>query len=76
MPGKLPRELKAEELLRVLEGAGGVRRPTRGSHVTLKMPNGQLVTIPATGVVKIGVISASLRKTGIALDEFLRMLGR
>jgi hypothetical protein len=40
------------------------------------MPNGQLLTIPAHGVVKVGLLGAALRKAGISSDRFIELLGR
>lgn len=70
----LPGGLKAEEVIRAFERAGGVRRSGKGSHVNIKMPNGQLVTIPDHGAVKTGLLQTALRKAGLTVDEFLELL--
>jgi len=71
----LPRGTKADAVVRALENAGGIRRPGRGSHVNVKMPNGQIVTIPRHGEVKMGLLHAAVRKAGLTDDEFVGLLG-
>ena len=38
------------------------------------MPNGQLITIPTSGEIKIGLLKASIRKAGLTEKEFERYL--
>lgn len=75
MPG-LPRGLRPQDVIRAFEQAGGRTRAGRGSHVNIKMPNGQLITIPFHGEVKVGLLGAALRKAGLSAADFLRLLGR
>lgn len=42
----------------------------------IKMPNGQLLSIPDHGAVKAGLLQAAIRKAGLTVDEFLSFLGR
>ena len=72
----LPRGLKAEEAIRAFEKAGGERRPGKGSHVNIKMPNGLLITIPAHGEIKAGLLRSAIRKAGLSPQAFLRLVGR
>lgn len=72
----LPRGLKAEEAIRAFEKAGGERRPGKGSHVNIKMPNGLLITRPAHGEIKAGLLRAAIRKAGLSPQAFLRLMGR
>jgi len=72
----LPRGLQSEKVIQVFEKAGGIRRSGKGSHTNLKMPNGQLVTIPAHGEVKVGLLQAAIKKSGLTNDEFLSFLRR
>jgi hypothetical protein len=37
------------------------------------MPNGQLITIPVSGDLKIGLLKSAIRKAGLD-DEFLKLL--
>jgi predicted RNA binding protein YcfA (HicA-like mRNA interferase family) len=42
--------------------------------VNIKMPNGQLVTIPQQAELKIGLLKAAIRKAGLTEEEFLDLL--
>lgn len=72
----IPRDLKAGEVIGAFEKAGGIRRSGKGSHVNIKMPNGQMITVPCHGEVKVGLIQAALRKAGMSVGQFLGLLGR
>jgi predicted RNA binding protein YcfA (HicA-like mRNA interferase family) len=72
----LPSGLRSEAVIRAFENAGGVRRHGKGSHVNVKMPNGQLITIPGHGEVKIGLLQAAIRRSGLTVEEFLELLRR
>jgi predicted RNA binding protein YcfA (HicA-like mRNA interferase family) len=76
LPGVLPKGLRAEEVIKALEWTGGIRRSGKGSHTNLKMPNGQLITIPGHGEIKVGLLRAAIKKAGLSVDEFLELLGR
>jgi len=72
----LPRGVRAEEAIRAFEKAGGVERAGKGSHCNIKMPNGQLITIPRHGELKVGLLGAALKKAGLSVDDFLALIGR
>jgi len=76
LSGTLPRGLKAEQIIKALVGAGGTRRPGKGSHTNIKMPNGQLITIPGHGEIKVGLLRAAVKKAELSVDEFLELMGR
>ncbi len=38
------------------------------------MPNGQLITIPISGEVKIGLLKSAIRKAGLSEEEYVRFL--
>jgi len=38
------------------------------------MPNGQIITIPRSKELKIGLLRAALKKAGLTEEEFLRLL--
>ncbi|MFH0797532.1 MAG: type II toxin-antitoxin system HicA family toxin [Candidatus Omnitrophota bacterium] len=42
----------------------------KGSHITIKMPTGQLITIPVTKELKIGLLKDALRKAGLTETQF------
>ena len=69
--------IKPDDAIRAFEKAGGVKQKRHGgSHVIIKMPNGQRLSIPDHGNVKAGLLQAAIRKAGLTIDEFLSFLGR
>lgn len=54
--------------------AGGEPRKGKGDHINIKMPNGQLITIPISGEVKLGLLKAAIRKVGLTEDEYMKYL--
>lgn len=74
MSGRQLRGIKGKEALKALIRVGGVSRPGKGDHVNIKMPNGQMVTLPGKGELKIGLLKALLKRAGISEDEFLELL--
>jgi predicted RNA binding protein YcfA (HicA-like mRNA interferase family) len=63
-------------VIQALERAGGIRRPRKGSHTNLKMPNGQLITVPGHGELKTGLLRAAIKKAGLSVEEVIELLGR
>jgi len=47
MAGRQLRGVSGEETIKAFVKAGGVLRHGKGDHVNIKMPNGQLITIPS-----------------------------
>jgi len=68
------RGIKGSEAIKAFERAGGIRRRGKGGHVNIKMPNGQLITIPMRGELKIGLIKAAIKKAELSEEEFLNLL--
>ena len=68
------RGIKGEAALKAFVKAGGIERGGKGDHVNVKMPNGQIVTIPSSKDLKIGLLKAALKKAGLTEEEFLRLL--
>lgn len=55
--------------------ASGVVRRGKGDHVNIKMPNGQIVTIPRTREpIKVGLLKAALKKAGMSDEQFVELL--
>ena len=54
--------------------AGGIRKRGKGDHINVKMPNGQIITIPSTKEVKIGLLKAAIKKAGLSEKKFLKLL--
>mgnify|MGYP003395835426 CR=1 FL=1 len=74
MEGRQLRGIKGEEAVKAFVKAGGVERKGKGDHVNIKMPNGQLVTIPVRGEMKIGLLKAAIRKAGLTEEDFSDLL--
>jgi predicted RNA binding protein YcfA (HicA-like mRNA interferase family) len=68
------RNIKGKDALRAFANAGGKVRPGKGDHVNIKMPGGQLITIPVSGEVKIGLLKAAIKKAGMTEEEFENLL--
>jgi predicted RNA binding protein YcfA (HicA-like mRNA interferase family) len=70
------RGIKSEQAIAAFERAGGVKRRGKGAHVNVKMPNGMIVTIPAHGELRVGLLQAVIKKAGMSVEEFLKLIGR
>jgi predicted RNA binding protein YcfA (HicA-like mRNA interferase family) len=46
----------------------------KGNHVNIKMPNGQIITIPASKDLKIGLLKSAIKKAGLDEEEFEMLL--
>jgi len=68
------RNVQGNDAVKAFERAGAVKKKGKGDHVNLKAPNGQLITIPSRGVVKIGLLKNAIKKAGITEEEFLNLL--
>ena len=66
--------VKGKDAVKAFANAGGKVRPGKGDHVNIKMPDGQLITIPVSGEVKIGLLKAAIRKAGLSEEEFEKLL--
>ncbi len=74
MAGRSLRGIKGEDALKAFVRAGGVMRSGKGSHANIKLPSGQLITVPRTGELKIGLLSAAVSKAGLASEAFAKLL--
>ena len=66
--------IKGKEAIKVFLKAGGVSRTGKGDHVNIKMQNGQIITIPISKDLKIGLLKAAIKKAGMTDDEFIKLL--
>lgn len=65
------RDVRPQDAIKAFIKAGGIEKPGKGSHRNIKMPNGQIVTIPDhSKALKIGLLKAAIRKAGITEDAF------
>ena len=66
--------IKGNDAVRAFVKAGGKTRSGKGDHVNIKMPNGQLITIPVPKELKIGLLKAAIKKAGLTDEEFEQLL--
>jgi predicted RNA binding protein YcfA (HicA-like mRNA interferase family) len=72
--GRELRGVRGREALEAFIRAGGLKRPGKGDHVNIKMPNGLIITIPGKRELKIGLLKAAIRKVGLTEDQFSKLL--
>ncbi len=70
----LLRGVSGKDAVKAFVKAGGVVRRGKGDHVNIKMPNGELITIPVSGDLKIGLLKSAIRKAGLEDEEFIMFL--
>ena len=68
------RSVSGKDTVKAFVKAGGVVRRCKGDHVNIKMPNGQIVTIPISSDLKIGLLKSAIKKAGLDYDEFIALL--
>jgi len=68
------RGIKGKEAIKAFVKAGGIERKGKGDHVNIKMLNGQIITIPSSKELKIGLLKATIKKAGLTGEEFVRLL--
>jgi len=68
------RSVSGKDAVKAFVKAGGVVRRGKGDHVNIKMPNGQIVTIPISSDLKIGLLKSAIKKAGLDDDEFIALL--
>lgn len=70
----LMRGVSGKDAVKAFVRAGGTVRQGKGDHVNIKMPNGQLITIPVSGDLKIGLLKSTIKKAGLDDEEFISLL--
>ncbi len=68
------RSVSGKDAVKAFVKAGGVVRRGKGDHVNIKMPNGQIITIPISGDLKIGLLKSAIKKAGLDDDKFIALL--
>ena len=68
------RNVNGQDAVKAFVKAGGIVRPGKGDHVNIKMPNGQIITIPVPKDLKIGLLKAAIKKAGLTEEEFNNLL--
>jgi len=66
--------IKGRDVIKAFEKAGGKRKKGKGDHINIKMPNGQIITVPNSKELKIGLLKAAIKKAGLTEEEFLSLL--
>ena len=70
----LLRGVSGKDAVKAFVRAGGVMRRGKGDHVNIKMPNGQIITIPVSRDLKIGLLKSAIKKAGLDDEEFMMLL--
>jgi len=68
------RNIKGKDAIKAFIKAGGIPRKGKGDHVNIKMPNGQIITIPGSCELKIDLLKAAIKKAGLTEEKFLSLL--
>ena len=68
------RGVKGKNAVKAFVKAGGVQRKGKGDHVNVKMPNGQIITVPGSKELKAGLLKAAIKKAGLTEEEFTKLL--
>jgi predicted RNA binding protein YcfA (HicA-like mRNA interferase family) len=68
------RNINGKDALKAFIKAGGIPRKGKGDHFNVKMPNGQIITIPGSKELKIGLLKAAIKKAGLTDEEFISLL--
>jgi len=72
--GRQLRGIKGDDAIKAFVGAGGVVRRGKGNHANIKMPNGTMITIPRTGELKVGLLKAAIKRSGLTERGFLELM--
>jgi len=67
------RGIKGKEAVKAFVAAGGIRKKGKGDHINIKMPNGQIITIPGSKELKVGLLKAAIKKAGLTEEEFIEL---
>ena len=59
---------------KIICAAGEIRRKGKGDHINIKMPKGQIITIPGSKELKVGLLKAAIKKSGLTEEEFLELM--
>jgi len=68
------RGIKGKDAIKAFLRAGGKLKGGKGSHISIKMPNGMIITIPKKGELKVGLLLSAIKKAGLTKEEFLKLL--
>lgn len=67
---KLPRDVKAREMIKILEKSGFVETARKGSHIHYRHPDGRWTQVAVhPKPIPIGTLRAILRQADISVEE-------
>lgn len=72
--GRRLRGVSGEEAIRAFERAGYQRRKGKGDHVNLVKVGSPRLTIPLHGELSVGLLMHEIRRAGLTVEEFERLL--
>jgi predicted RNA binding protein YcfA (HicA-like mRNA interferase family) len=70
---RFPRNVRQPRAVAAFVKAGGVERRGKGSHRVVKMPNGNVLAVPA-GILKVGLLKHLVKTADLSEDEFAELL--
>lgn len=68
------RGIRGTEAVKAFVAAGCIKRKGKGDHINIKMQNGQIITIPVSKELKVGLLKAAIKKAGLTEEEFLELI--
>lgn len=72
--GRRLRGISGERAVRTFVKLGYIRRAGKGSHVNLTKPGGQRLTIPLHKELSAGLLISQIKRAGIEIEDFIRIL--
>ena len=70
------RGISGREAVGAFKKFGYSERKGKGSHVNLVKPGSNRLTIPLHAELSVGLLTNEVKKAGLAVEEFLELLGR
>ena len=69
---KLPRNFKANDLVKILTKLGFSKKGQKGSHLKMVHPDGRWTTVPVhSKPILTGTLKAILRQSQVSIEEVL-----
>ncbi len=64
------RRINCKKAIKAFIKAGGTIRKGKGDHINIKMQNGQIITLPCSSDLKVGLLRAAIKKAGLTVEDF------
>jgi len=68
------RRINCKKAIKAFVKAGGIQRKGKGDHINIKMPNGQIITLPCSSDLKVGLLRAAIKKAGLTVEDFQKLM--